>query len=101
MTKPGYRLIFKPLPGLLSLWKHGRPPPRLHAKLTEPQGHTHVRIRQQLPHDVGIVDLPTSTKAIFLILKLFILSYLDFKKSSLLGMSSKKPALLEAMTCLG
>lgn len=57
--------------------------------------------RQQLLHDVGIIDLPTPTKAIFLILKLLVVFYLDILKLLLLGMFSWKLTLLKQITSLG
>lgn len=46
---------------------------------------THMRTGQQLLHDVSVIDLSTSAKAILLILKLLIFFYLDSYKLWLLG----------------
>ena len=41
---------------------------------------TYMWARQELLHDVGVINLPASAKAVFLILKLLIFFYLDFSK---------------------
>lgn len=73
-----YHVIFKPLPPTLPFILEMFEGCLIftHIKVIK-QKDTYMWTRQQLLHDVSIINLSTSTKAIFLILKLFIFFYLD------------------------
>lgn len=60
-----------------------------------------MRTGQKLLHDVGVINLPTSAEAIFVVIQLFIFFYLHCKKLSLGGASPWKPALLTDTASLG